>query len=156
MKLVKKIIAATVITTWGLGMVVVPKEAEAKNVSKVEKVVTLTKKSSSAIHKLSISNSEKVNAKVTFLEVKGKATQKDIYFGEYECRNGKGSFWMPFPQYKFSKNSFKKGKTLVSLDDDWINGKSEVEWYIPKGITKLKMKVTYFTKSGKAGIKSVK
>ena len=93
---------------------------------------------------------------MSFLDVNGKATQKDILFGEYECRNGKGSFWMPFPQYKFSKNSFKKGKTLVSLDDEWINGKSEVEWYIPKGITKLKMKVTYFTKSGKAGIKSVK
>ena len=110
MKLVKKIIAATVITTWGLGMVVVPKEAEAKNVSKVEKVVTLTKKSSSAIHKLSISNSEKVKAKVTFLEVKGKATQKDIYFGEYECRNGKVHFGCHIHSINFLRILLKKEK----------------------------------------------
>ena len=53
------------------------------------------------------------------------------------------------------KTSFKKGKVL-SLDADMpLMGKAYVAWDTPKGIKKLKVQVTYYTESGKAGIKSV-
>lgn len=137
--------------------------AFAKSVSKVTKIVTLTSKKNSVIHKLSIRPSGMVTAKVKFLEVKGKVSgsNNELYLGGYEGDDGKGSFFSEYSKPKLSKKSFRKGKTL-KLKSPWknyeyISGKGEVDWTIPdKGITRLKMKITYYTKGGRKSIKSIK
>ena len=53
------------------------------------------------------------------------------------------------------KSSLKKGKILTSKKN-YLHGRVIIEWNLPDGIKKLKVKVTYYTKSGKAGIKSLK
>lgn len=138
----------------------IPEQAYAKKVSSCNKVITLTSKKKSTTHKLSISGKEKVFVKIKFLEVKGKSLlptkHEDLFFGGYECGDGMGSFFSKWSKpNKLKRNSFKKGKTLKSTDD-YITGKSTVEWSIPKGIKKLKVRVTYYTKSGKSRIKSIK
>lgn len=153
--------------TCGIVGVSIPKQASAKTASKVTKVITLTNKNKNGItHKLSISKKEKVAVKIRFLQVKGKlskkATNDDLYFGYYEGDFSKGTF---FTQYskpgKLKKTSFKKGKSLDSSKTDYISGKNEViwnlpDWDLPNGIKKLKVQITYYTKSGRKGIKSVK
>lgn len=155
----KKLLMVVLLLSIVSGGVLMPKQASAKTVSKVTKVFTLTANKKLVKHKLSINTKEKVLVKVKFLEVKGKVlveSEEDLFLGEYLFKMGKGSFFSYWSRpSKLKKSSFKKGKILTSKDD-YINGKSKVEWYIPQGIKKLKMQVTYYTKSGKAGIKSVK
>lgn len=157
MNLVKKIAVATLMFVLLLGVTALSKEeVSAKTMSKVSKVITLTKKNYLAGQRLSIRSNEKVFVKVKILEVKGKVTEsereKELYFGGYICDEGMGSFWMPFP-----KNAFKKGNTIKAGSvDNYVTGNAGVDWEMPKGITHLKMKITYYTKSGKAGIHSVK
>ena len=139
------------------GILMVTKPVEAKSVSKVSKVITLTQKKKEVTHNLSINRKENVIATIKFLKVKGKIPKKEneLYFGYYTFVDGKGSFFSPWTEpEELKKSSFKKGKTLKS--NDYIYGTSEVTWTIPRGIKKLKVKVTYSTKSGKAGIISVK
>lgn len=137
-----------------------PKYVSAKSVSKVTKTFTLTTKSNFVEHKLSISKKEKVTAKIKFLEVKGNVSLKsgeDLSFGGYEFPDGMGSFFADWTKPKLKKSSFKKGNVLnAKKNEDYISKKSTVEWYLPSGLKKLKVQVTYFTKSGKAGINSVK
>lgn len=154
-KLLMLVLLLSVVCGGGLS---ISKQASAKAVSKVTKKITLTDgKSIDIQHKLSISAKEKVNVKIKFLEVKGKvASKNDLYLGFYECNDGKGSLFAPWTSpSKLKKNSFKKGKVLTSTED-YLNGKATVDWNIPKGIKKLKLQVTYYTESGKAGINSVK
>lgn len=152
----------------GIG-ISVPKQASAKTASKVTKVFTLTSKKKLIKHKLSISKKEKVFVKTIFLDVKGKAVEDENYWGVYDflvkeknkmLDGGKGSLWARYTKPKLKNSSFKKGKCLgASKNDDglvYISGNALVEWELPRGITKLKAKVTYYTQSGKKGIKSVK
>ena len=160
MKTTKKLLMVVLLLSMMCSSLSVPKQVSAKSVSKVTKVFTLTVNKRQVKHKLSISANEKVFTKVKFLDVKGKVSLisgEELIFGCYEGKNGMGSFFAPWTKPSLKKTSFKKGKTLTQNGQgDYINGKSEVEWYIPSGIKKLKVKVTYFTKSGKAGIKSIK
>lgn len=154
-KLLMLVLLLSVVCGGGLS---ISKQASAKAVSKVTKKITLTDKKGFVVHKLSIATKEKVNVKIKFLEVKGKAkgSEEELYFGGYECKNGKGSLFAPWTSpSKLKKNSFKKG-TILTSTEDYLNGKATVEWYIPEGIKKLKMQVTYYTESGKAGIKSIR
>lgn len=155
MKVMKKTLLMVVLLLAVCGCLSISKQVSAKTVSKVTKVFTLTPKKNFIRHKLSIKKKVKVVAKMKFLEVKGKVSLKsgeELYLGEYDCYDGKGSFFSSWSKPdKLKKKSFKKGKVLVS-NEDYISGKSIVEWYIPKGIKKLKVQVTYYTKNGKAAI----
>lgn len=147
--------------------IVFPKKALAKSVSKKAIVITLSPKKK-VKHKLSIKPSEKVVAKVDILSVKGDVTEResDLCFGYIDFRSykkgkiidgGKGSFFAYYTKPKLKKSSFKKGRILRTKGKDcYITGNALVEWNPPKGISKMKIRVTYYTKSGKAGIKSVK
>lgn len=145
----------------------------AKSASKVTKIITLTHEKSWVQHILSIHSSEMVRAQVKILEVKGKPTlSKDqLYLGTYEFMNykngkaydgSKGSFFTSWTNPKLTKKSFQKGK-ILKINSAWkkgespyISGKAGVSWDLPEGISKLKMKITYYTKSGKKNIKSIK
>lgn len=145
------------------------KQASAKAVSKVTKVITITNKKKGAVwHTLSVKNGEKVKVKVEFLSVKGKVVDK--YFqGDNIWLFGFGNTLNPNRDRedcffhaknkgssKLNKNSFKKGNTLTSSYGLGRRDMKYVYWEPLKGITKMKLKVTYFTVSGKEGINSVK
>lgn len=134
----------------------IPKQASAKTMSKVTKVLNLTSKKSVS-HKLMISKNEKVRVKVKILSVTGKTSLsgEDLIWADSISSDGKGGLiaWWSKPPLK--KSSFKKGKILTSDADSHLMGKAYVLWDAPKGIKKLKIRVTYYTESGKAGIKSV-
>lgn len=159
-------VIAFIIVLMGVS-IIFPKRASAKSVSKKAMVITLTSKKE-VKHKLSIKSSEKVVAKVDVLSVKGVVTEKesDLCFGyiDFACYKkgkmidgGEGSFFANYTKPKLKKSSFKKGKVLRTKGNDcYITGKAVVEWVLPKGISKMKIRVTYYTKSGKVGIKSVK
>lgn len=148
----------------------VPKIASAKVVSKVTKTITITNKKKGAVwHTLSIKKGEKVKVKVKFLEVQGKPVDK--YFqGENTVMYSFGGNIDPSgayedffftddqksPKAKLKKDSFKKGNVLISSYGLNRNMLKDVYWQPLKGISKIKLKVTYFTVSGKAGINSVK
>lgn len=140
----------------------VSKRASAKSESKVTKTFTLSPKKS-VKHTVSVDKKDKLFVKVKILEVKGSVSLEDgedLWWGYYECADGKGSFFYPDSKpSKLKEKSFKKGKVLTSKEEDGefgVSGETDVEWEIPSGITKLKICVTYYTKSGKARIKSVK
>ncbi len=135
-----------------------PKEVSAKTVSKVKKVFTLTPEKV-VTHKLSISKKEVVRVKIKFLKVKGKVGKVEsgeLMFGDWESDVGMGALFASWNKPKLKKKWFKKGKVLKTKKDNYITGESTIDWYVPKGIKKLKVRVTYYTKSGKAGIKWVK
>lgn len=161
-KVIKKYAVVLLLLSMVSGSLLTPKQASAKSMSKVTKTVTL-KSGKSVKHMLSVDEKDKLFVKVKILEVKGRVSLKygaDLWWGYYEFSEGKGSFF--YPESKPSKlkaNSFKKGKILTSKEEEGgigVNGKTDVEWDVPNGISKLKIQVTYYTKSGKAGIKSVK
>lgn len=147
--------------------VLFPQRASAKSVSKKTMVITLTSKKK-ITHKLSIKSSEKVAVKADILSVKGAVTEKEseLGFGYFDFRcykkgemidGGKGSLFAYYTKPKLKRSSFKKGKVLRSKGKySYITGKAVVEWVLPKGISKMKLRVTYYTKSGKVGIKSIK
>ncbi len=164
MNIFKKLCMATILLT--MGIVCVPVMTSAKSVSKVTKVITITSKKGIE-HSLSINPKEKVSVKVKFLSVKGKVKvqPKDLYFGFYEFAvyqkkkmidGGEGSFYNQYTTPKLTKGSFKKGRMLSENKEDYISGKSTVEWSVPNKIKKIKMQITYFTRSGRKGINSIK
>lgn len=161
MNLVKKIALGTMIFALLLGVVTLPeKEASAKSVSKRSTVVTLSGKNKMAGQRVSIRSNEEVLIKIKILDVKGKMTEKwrrNAYFGTFLSDFGTGSYWMgEFPRLRLSKNAFKKGNVIKVDDDEPLLGEGGVDWDLPDGITMLKMQITYYTKSGKAGINYVK
>ena len=137
-----------------------PKQASAKMASKVTKVITLTSNKKAVTHHLSIRAKETVFVKVKFLEVKGSISLKSgegLYFGEYFLSDSMGSLFNEWSNSnKLKKSAFKKGKVLSSKDDEFLYGKAEVDWSLPSGLKKCKVQITYYTKSKKAGIRSVK
>lgn len=148
----------------------VPERVSAKAVSKVTKVITVTNQKKGAVwHTLSIKKGEKVKVKVKFLAVEGKPVDK--YFqGDNIWLFGLGYNIDPSRAYedcffkpqetssksKLTKDSFKKGNVLTSSYGFDSRQIKYVYWQPVKGIKKIKLKVTYFTVSGKAGINSVK
>lgn len=161
----KKILTTIMIFVLAVGVFAASKPVFAKSKPRITKVITLTKNEFGVQHKLSISSKEKVVAKVEFLSVKGKAEEDDLYFGSYEFTSykngklidgGKDSFFSPYSTPKLKKSSFKKGNILsLNLKKCFpMTGKSTVSWGLPKGITKIKMRVTYYTISGRSGINS--
>lgn len=139
--------------------------ASAKTMSKVTKVLSLTKNKGVA-YQLKIKKSEKVLVKVKILSIIGKAKldeDGDLCFGLYEFRayknkklidGGKGSLFTSYDKLK--KSSFKAGKILPSSGNDYLTGKADVGWSLPDGIKKMKVQITYYTKSGKPGIISLR
>lgn len=139
-----------------------PKQASAKAVAKVTKTITIKEEENPddtgtyVCHGIKFDKKEKIVVKVKFLQVKGKLSKralKENMFGGFEDGDGKG------PIFSIKKNSFKKGKVLgkKNMSGYYLQGgKTLAEWSVPDGIKLLKMKVTYYTLSGKAGIKSVK
>lgn len=143
------------------------KHASAKVVSKMTKTFTIKMEKNPedtgtyVCHGIRFNKKEKIGVKVKILQVKGKLSKraaKEIMFGYFEDGDGKGSVFTE----KMNKNSFKKGKVLGKKNmggyylQDPERGKARVEWTVPDGIKLIKMKVTYYTRSGKAGIKSIK
>lgn len=137
------------------GSISVSKPASAKSVSKITKVITETNKMYGAVHKLSIKKNEKVFTRIEILDVKGKvSSSRGLEFG-HTTLNMDGLFDRNSSPSKLKKSSFKKGEILTSKKN-YLHGRVIIEWNLPDGIEKLKVKVTYYTKSGKAGIKSLK
>ena len=143
------------------------KHASAKVVSKVTKTFTIKMEKNPedtgtyVCHGIRFNKKEKIGVKVKFLQVKGKLSRraaKEITFGDFEDGDGNG----PVFGEKMNKSSFEKGKVLDKKNmggyylQDPKRGKARVEWTVPDGIKLIKMKVTYYTCSGKAGIKLTK
>lgn len=153
MKSAKKVLTMVLLLSMVFGCMSVSKLASAKSVSKISKVFTLTRKNG-VTHKLSIKKNEKVYVKMEFLDVKGKVSPKVPASG-VELGNATSDWWEPLfgsdSTPKLTKSSFKKGAKFTS--NSYLYGKEEIEWCFPEGPKKLKVKVTYYTKSGKAGIK---
>lgn len=159
----KRLFAVVLVLSIVCGGISLPtaKKVYAKTVSKVTRVFTLTPQRWRVKHKLSISENEKVKVKIKFLEVKGKAdgtvAESDrLWFGNYYTNDGTSSFFLDSTKPKLRKSDFKKGVVLTS--NDYIYGYDgfDVYWDIPNGLKKLKVQVTYYTESGKAGIHSIK
>lgn len=136
-----------------------PKYVVAKAVSKVTKMVTLTKKN--AIDHTVVAGKEKVFVKVKVLSIKGKVKNDkngDLLFGDAQGTGyGKGTLFASFGNPKLKKSSFKKGKVLPADKNSYFcNEKVQIGWWVPDGVKSIKVKITYYTKSGKAGIKSFK
>lgn len=136
-----------------------PQYASAKAVSKVTKVVTLTKRN--AIDHIVVVGKEKVFVKVKILSIKGKVRKDengDLLFGDAEGMGyGKGTLFASFGNPKLKKSSFKKGKVLPADKNSYFcNGEVQIGWWVPDGVKNMKVQITYYTKSGKAGIKSLK
>lgn len=155
MKHTKKLLMMVLLLSMVFGCMSVSKPASAKSVSKITKVFTLTTQKKGISHILSMDRKEKVFTKMEFLEVKGKISEKFPSLGFYESYNMGWLFDDDTSPSKLDKKSFKKGKKFTSKKD-YLQGKSLVEWDIPNGIKKLKIKVTYYAKSGKACIRSLK
>ena len=133
-------------------------------------------------HKISMKVNEKLKIKVKVLDVAGKVFSKyytrgrkyDFGLGNYDPHIEYGSFdvFSPYTKPKLKESFFKKGNVLTSEEIQFlpkknrvderhakpiVNGtKAEMNWFPPAGVTKLKLQITYYTKSGKAGIKSIK
>lgn len=159
----KKIVTIIMLLALLAGITPESSVVSAKSTSKVVKVFTLTQKKDVVHHRLSINPKEKVKVKIDILDVKGRLKGKEHYFGYYEFvgknTGGKGSFLSSYSTPKLKKNLLKKGKSLSPADSDgnvWISAKAYVDWELPNGIKKLKVRVTYYTKSGRKGIKSCK
>ena len=116
-----------------------------------EKSVTFSLTSGKyATYVLKLKKGESVVAKASVLSASGTPTDDSQYFGYFETEDGKGSLW-----YSLKGSQFKKGQTFAE-SDDYLNGTSYVTFELPEGMKSLKMKVTFYTQSGKNGIKSVK
>ena len=171
MKHLKKVVTMVLLLSLVCGSILVSKPASAKSVSKITEIFTLTEKDVDnreyILHKLSIAKKEKVFTKLEILDVKGKfydskSGNKDVCFGDrYKvgARNDRETsgpiFWNYSKPSGLTPKSFKKGNKFTSKKD-FLTGKTNVEWYLPEGLKLIKVKVTYYTKSGKAGIKSLK
>ena len=136
-----------------------PQHVAAKTVSKVTKVVTLTKKN--AIDHTVVVGKEKVFVKVKILSIKGKASKDengDLLFGDAEGMGyGKGTLFASFGKPQLKKSSFKKGKVLPADKNSYFcNGEVQISWWVPEGVKSMKVQITYYTKTGKAGVKSFK
>lgn len=156
----KKTVTITLIIALFFGMIGMPKEASAKSVYKVTKVITLTNKSQSRIiHSFKVAPNEKVAVKMEVLSVSKKAKKSDLYIGYYDSEDSMGVLFSPDTKPKLKKSSLKKGSVLVRNENDYcLTGNTEVDYqpFDGKGIKKLKIRITYYTKSGKSGIASFK
>lgn len=134
------------------------KQVSAKAYSKITKTITLRKKNA-IHHKLSIAKNEKVYVKVKILSIKGKAKldiNGDLLFGDFEGSTGKGTLFNSYEKPKLKISAFKKGKVLQMSKWGYLAENVDVGWWVPDGIKNMKIRITYYTKSGKAGIKSLK
>lgn len=152
-----------------IGSMLFPNYAEAKSVNKITKTFILSDSSVVLFHQLSIKSDTKMKIKVQFLQVEGNVKKKsDLLFGGHGLevkKNGKilpesymSPFWSHF-NHTLKKSSFKKGNTLTATEQTVGSGKTATAtmyWQLPKGITKLKVKVTYSTTRGNKGLSFVK
>ena len=160
-QIVKRIITMIMALAMVCGCVVLPdpQYASAKMVSKVTKVVTLTNRK--VIYHNVVTGKETVFIKVKILSTKGKVRKDengDLSLGDIEGEGfGKGTLFNSMDKPKLKIKSFQKGKILQS---NWAairsGGDVEIGWWPPDGVKSMKVEITYYTKNGKAGIKSVK
>ena len=172
----KKGLMLLVIVSLLCGSVSTPVQASGRKSSKVTKIIALTsdmntkKKFLTLYHHLQVDDNEEVIVNVKFLQVKGKVSltsrdkeyypnwKKGLTWGGCLYKDGKDPLFSPFRTEKYgkssvnkiTKNSFKKGNTITAYAGSDITA---VNWDLPTGLKKIKIKVTYYTKSGRAGIR---
>ena len=141
-----------------------PTVSEAKAVSKITKTITL-KEGMVTYHIMDIKADTEVKVKVKFLNVSGSLKGKE--FGGHDemyyqkgkmVDGGMNPLWATY-QKNLNKNSIKAGKELsatgITVKKNYT-GMMVMNWGVPKGIKKVKMKVTYYTTKGNSGIASFK
>ena len=172
----KKGLMLLVIVSLLCGSVSTSVQASDQKSSKVTKVITLTsdmntkKKYLTLYHHLEVDDNEEVIVNVKFLQVKGKVSltsrDKELYsdwkkgltWGGCLYKDVQDPLFSPRRTEKYgkssvnkiTKNSFKKGNAITAYAG---SGLTAVNWSLPTGLKKIKMKVTYYTKSGRAGIR---
>lgn len=111
--------------------------------------VTLTDKKPFAYYDFKAITGTKKYAKVKILNVKGKAKKKKLeWWIYYDESNGKGSLF-----YDLKTSKIKKGKVLKS--ENWgIDGSGDFEVVMPRGMKKLKIKITLYSVNGANTIQS--
>jgi hypothetical protein len=125
-------------------------KVEAAGVSSKSVVVTFDKKKSYHSFRIKLNKEVTALADIKILQVTGKANQKGkIYYGSVGCVDGIGSCFE-----NLTSKDFKKGKVLHS---DWgVYKNGGVTFDLPRGIKKMKVKITFKTSDNSKSITLVK
>lgn len=125
---------------------------QAKTVSKKSVTITLTEEKPLCTCSFKLKKAEELNVKLKVLSVSGKAEEQKVIFGEIMAYQLKDSLF-----YNLKTSKLKKNKTLTSNVMAMFPCEyGDIDFRLPTGMKKLKMKVTFYSPDGKAIIKSVK
>lgn len=123
-----------------------------KSTNKKSITISLDKNHPSEKYDFTFKKGAKVKVTVKVLDVSGTGNNKPICFAYIGTNEGKGSLFYDLKTSNLKKNRSFVSKELVDCPCEW----GYVEYELPKGLNKLKIKVTFSTVGGGKMIKSLK